>query len=270
MDLISIITACYNNGSFLKETVESVFSQTHQNWEWIIVNDNSTDHSVEILASLNDQRIRVIFLESNVGVSQARNAGLQIMRGDYFCLLDGDDVLPPKSLEARLSVFAKNPDIAFVDGVVSIRDENLQTETNRYTPDFRGRPLACLISLSGECFFGPSWMIRVNKNKEYRFQPGLTHGEELLFYLMISDSGLYDFTHETVLHYRRHRNSAMRNLRGLEKGYRTIANTLASNNKFPKNQVRQFVGKARTIVCKSYLRQGQILSAIKTFINPWT
>src|SRR5690606_13816089 len=130
---------------------------------------------------------------------EGRNAGLRAMKGDFFCFLDGDDALPPKSLEARLSIFGKNPDIAFVDGPVSIRDENLETETGRYSPDFRGMPLPCLISLSGKCFFGNTWMVRIDKHKNYRFQPGLTHGEELLFYLMIADSGLYDFTHETVL-----------------------------------------------------------------------
>jgi len=107
----------YNAENYINEAIQSVKNQTHEFWELIIINDGSTDNTVNIISNIIDNRIKVIN-QKHKGVSASRNAGLKKMKGQYFCFLDSDDILTPQSLSCRLEVFKKNNDISFVDGAV--------------------------------------------------------------------------------------------------------------------------------------------------------
>ena len=115
--LISIIIPCYNHGSFLGETLESVLCQTHGNWECIIVNDGSTDQTEEIsrFYCFKDQRIKLVNKE-NGGLSSARNAGLKESKGALIAFLDADDRWEAGKLKNQLSFFINGTaDIVFSD-----------------------------------------------------------------------------------------------------------------------------------------------------------
>lgn len=90
--LISIVMVNYNQEDYLKESIDSVIAQTYQNWELIIVDDGSTDASVEIIKSYEDSRIRPIFLKKNRHICYATNLGLSHICGEYVARLDSDDV----------------------------------------------------------------------------------------------------------------------------------------------------------------------------------
>jgi glycosyltransferase involved in cell wall biosynthesis len=103
MSLISIIVPCYNQAHYLDEALQSIYNQSHNNWECIVVNDGSTDHT-EALAkqwSARDKRFKYIYQE-NKGLSGARNTGLSLVNGSYVQFLDADDVLVSTKLEACL------------------------------------------------------------------------------------------------------------------------------------------------------------------------
>jgi glycosyltransferase involved in cell wall biosynthesis len=99
--LISIIVPCYNASSYLKEAIESVLKQTHQQFELILVNDGSTDDSETIIKSYRDERIRYYYQE-NKGQCAASNFGLAKASGDYIKFFDADDVMNETHLEAQL------------------------------------------------------------------------------------------------------------------------------------------------------------------------
>jgi glycosyltransferase involved in cell wall biosynthesis len=117
--VVSIVTPFYNGGAVFYETVASVFRQTLQQWEWIIVNDGSTD--AEALKILNefrnkDARIRVVDHPQNKGLSAARNTGFSEARAAYIYQLDSDDLIEPTTLEKlawHLEVF---PEYSFANG----------------------------------------------------------------------------------------------------------------------------------------------------------
>lgn len=92
MPLVSVVIPCYNQASFLKETIESVLKSTYPKIEIIIVNDGSTDHSLQVAlkAASTNQQIDVIDQE-NSGVAAARNNGIQKAKGELILPLDGDD-----------------------------------------------------------------------------------------------------------------------------------------------------------------------------------
>lgn len=221
MALISIILPVYNAEKYLKEAINSVLNQTYPNWELIIINDGSLDDSELIIKGYLDKRINY-FYQENQGVSQARNLGLQQMTGDYFCFLDADDCYPKYSVESRLNKFLMDSELSFVDGIVSMRSEDMKVELSRYIPSIEGEVFSQLVRLNDECFLGNTWMIKREENFNYQFQKGLTHGEDLCFYLSIAQGRKYSFVKDEILWYRKGHSSAMNNLKGLEEGYLNI------------------------------------------------
>lgn len=107
--IISIIVPCYNQAQFLDECLQSVMDQTFQNWECIIVNDGSPDHTEEIayLWKEKDSRFKYIYQE-NKGVSAARNNGIKNAKGEWILPLDGDDKIGKQYLEKAKDYFDKD------------------------------------------------------------------------------------------------------------------------------------------------------------------
>lgn len=111
MKKVSIIIPTYNCLAFLPKAVESVFSQSHQDFELIIINDNSSDDTENYLNNLTDERIKVI-TTGGVGASQARNLGIAESCGDYIAFLDADDFWLPEKLSLQLKLHETNPTVA--------------------------------------------------------------------------------------------------------------------------------------------------------------
>lgn len=267
--MISIIVAVFNADRYIRNSIQSVIKQSYSNWELLVVDDGSFDETVKIIKEFNDSRIKYFYQEKQ-GVSAARNIGLTHMTGDYFCFLDADDFLPTESLESRLYVFHNNPKADFVDGTVQIYDQILKKKKTTWSPSYRGNPINQLLSLSESCFFGLTWLVRRDKNKIYQFHEGLTHGEDLLFYIELAlEGGKYDYTDHDILHYRKGHSSAMKNLNGLEKGYRYIYRTLLNHDHIPTEKAEIFKRKAKRIMLKSYLGRLKPYHALLSQVKKW-
>jgi glycosyltransferase involved in cell wall biosynthesis len=216
--VVSVIMAAFNVESYLYQSIESLIKQSHHDWELIIVNDGSSDKTSDIAKRFNDSRIRYCE-QDNQGVSSARNLGLGLMTGDYFCFLDADDAMPQDSIKTRLDVFQQYPDISFVDGVVVYMNEDMKPTGKQYVPSFKGDPYNELLQLNRTCYFGNTWMIKRERDVYYRFNQQMSHAEDLFFYLTIAKGRKYSYTESPVLYYRERKNSAMKDLAGLEQGY---------------------------------------------------
>lgn len=125
----SVVIPAYNAQRFLPLTLESIFRQTVQDFEIVVVNDGSTDGTLEMLQGISDPRLRVITRE-NGGECVARNHGLREARGKYISFLDSDDVWLPNHLEQALSFLEAHPDIAWFSStmktVKDIAPEDIQ------------------------------------------------------------------------------------------------------------------------------------------------
>lgn len=102
--LVSIIVPVYNAASFLGETIQTVLCQTYKNWELILVDDKSSDESVDLIeeAQVKDPRIQLIKLSVNSGAAHARNVGLESANGQYIAFLDADDLWLPGKLKLQM------------------------------------------------------------------------------------------------------------------------------------------------------------------------
>lgn len=91
-ELVSIVVPVYNAENYIESTVESVKNQTYDNWELILVENGSTDGTVEILKNFRDERIHCIFAEGNIGAARARNLGVKNATGRFVAYIDADDL----------------------------------------------------------------------------------------------------------------------------------------------------------------------------------
>lgn len=108
--LISIIVPCYNQAQYLDECLKSVLDQTYQNWECIIINDGSPDHTEEVAMEWCKKDNRFIYLKKeNGGLSSARNAGISLAQGTYILPLDSDDYISNNYLEVCYNEIRKTP-----------------------------------------------------------------------------------------------------------------------------------------------------------------
>ena len=106
--LVSIIMPSYNTAPYIKESIQSVLNQSYKNWELIIVDDCSTDETDEIMANINDSRIKYFKNEKNFGAAISRNKALREAKGQWIAFLDSDDLWMPEKLDKQISFMEQN------------------------------------------------------------------------------------------------------------------------------------------------------------------
>ena len=121
--LISIIMNCYNGEKYLQEALDSVINQTYKNWELIFWDNQSTDKSVNIIHSYNDNRIKYFYSKKHTLLYEARNLAIEKSQGGYLAFLDVDDYWDLTKLEKQMLVFSKNPEVAIVYSNFSFKNE---------------------------------------------------------------------------------------------------------------------------------------------------
>lgn len=124
--LFSVLVANYNNGAYIKETIESVMAQDYPHWEIVIVDDASTDDSSKIYAEYaKDSRIRVYINEENKGVTYTKWRCLEKAHGEICGFLDADDTILPHVLSLMVKTHQSDEDISIVSSRYYICDENM-------------------------------------------------------------------------------------------------------------------------------------------------
>jgi glycosyltransferase involved in cell wall biosynthesis len=126
MTLVSVIIPSFNHAAFIKEAVDSVLQQSASDLELIVVDDGSTDQSIEILSGVSDQRLQVI-RQDNRGAHAAINRGLNRATGKFLSILNSDDSYHPERLEKTIAVLVNNKNIGLVGTYIQIIDANNRT-----------------------------------------------------------------------------------------------------------------------------------------------
>jgi glycosyltransferase involved in cell wall biosynthesis len=121
---ITVVMPVYNGEKYLDTAIKSILNQTFTNFEFVIVDDASTDSSVEIINSYQDQRIKLIQNNVNLGIPKTRNKCLQESSGEYVAVLDCDDYAYPSRLAEQLEFMENNPDFGMVGSWVELMDRN--------------------------------------------------------------------------------------------------------------------------------------------------
>ena len=110
----SIVIPTYNCADYLKRALNSVFSQTYQNFEVIVVDNSSTDNTDVVLESFNEKKITVIKVHNKGIIAYSRNKGIEFSKGEWIAFLDSDDVWLPTKLEKVRKSITNNPEAILV------------------------------------------------------------------------------------------------------------------------------------------------------------
>ena len=119
--LVSVIIPSYNHALYIEQSIRSVLEQTYQNIELIVVDDGSTDQSVEIIENIKDPRL-VLYKQTNYGAHVAINRGLSLAKGEYLTILNSDDIFYSERIETILNFFKSNSDVELVSTYIEVID----------------------------------------------------------------------------------------------------------------------------------------------------
>ena len=200
--LVSIIVPCYNASSYIKETINSVLTQTFQNFEILVINDGSTDDSSHIIKTIKDDRIHLIEQE-NKGVSFSRNKGIALAKGKYVVFLDADDLIHQSFLEKRVYRLSKSPANACASSVILIDDKGNKIEKNKkyfaankpsHILEFKYGIVTCPSSYLFKTEFLKKHKITFNKN--------LQSSADKFFLLEILKHGEIELIDDSPMYYR--------------------------------------------------------------------
>ena len=133
---VSIIMAVYNGSRYLREAMDSVVSQDYRDYEFVIVDDCSTDDTPAIIAAYNDPRIVYVRNEHNAGQTPSLNVALRLARGQYVARIDADDAYQPGKLRQQVAYLDAHPDVA-VCGTAAVKFDGEGKEFGLFTPPLR-------------------------------------------------------------------------------------------------------------------------------------
>ncbi len=173
--MVSIITPLHNADKFIAQTIESVLAQTYQEWEMIIVDDLSLDHSASIVEAYvqKDPRITLIKQKQKSGPAGARNRAIQAAQGRYIAFLDADDLWMPEKLEKQISFMTKY-DSAFTYSSYKVIDMDNEALTTFVTlPDISYESMlktcsvGCLTAVYDREKLGKMYMPKLPRRQDY-------------------------------------------------------------------------------------------------------
>ncbi len=237
MPKISVIMPVYNGEKYLKEAIDSILAQTYADFEFIIIDDGSSDSSPEIVKSYADKRIRFYANEENMGVARTLNRGLDLATGEYIARMDADDISLPKRFEKQAKYLDKHPKVGVLGCGTESFGEGMISNFSK--------PKASSAEYKANLFFNtcvahPAVMIRKSAIKENRYEIEYNGLEDyVLWWRIAKDYKIYSLT-EILLRYRKHKEQ--------------VTNIQVATNEYCK-KFKKFTAERIAVLDKQYLEK---------------
>ncbi len=170
--LVSVIMPCYNAEKNINKSIDSVLNQKYQNLELIIIDDNSSDSTREILAQLADPRIKIIYSSKNFGAGYSRNKGIENASGRFIAFLDSDDIWLENKLSEQIPFMLNNNYKFTYTHYQHISNEGLgkvitAPECTTYQKSLYGNVIGCLTVIYDCQHFGKQYMPLIRKRQDF-------------------------------------------------------------------------------------------------------
>lgn len=205
MQKVSVLMPVYNTEeSFLREAIESILNQTFKDFEFLIINDGSTNNAEEIILSYNDERIKYIKNECNIGLIKTLNKGLELAQGEYIARMDSDDISLSERFEKQVKFLDENPEIGVLGTWFNCFPKNRIVETAIDSENIKEKML-----VSSNEIGHPTVMIRNSalKNFNVKYDENELYVEDYALWLSLIDKVKFANIPEVLLNYRMHKNS---------------------------------------------------------------
>lgn len=200
---VTVIMPVYNAQKYIKHAIDSILNQTYENFELLVIDDASTDSSLDIIKQCQDKRIRVVRNEKNMGIAATRNLGIQLCKTEYIALMDDDDIALTTRFEKEVSFLDKNPDVDVVGGHLRVIDQNGQDLNKQWTVNLNPKYIKAFFLLGNNVANGTA-MFRKNFIDQYqiRYQDNYFGAEDYRFWVECSLHGKIANLDEVLLYWR--------------------------------------------------------------------
>lgn len=203
--LVSILMPAYNAEKFIAQAIESILNQDHPNWELLILDDATTDATLSIIQSFEDDRIKVYRHEKNLGYLLSCNELFEKAKGDFITFLDADDTCPSNRISICVSEFETNPELDFLTTDHIRMDElrqhlsehRTEIDFQRYASDPNYYPTICCATI----FLKTELVRKVGGYHPFFKDIG---GEDYHWLFRLSGAGKGKHLSEMLYHYRQH------------------------------------------------------------------
>lgn len=202
---ITVLMPVYNAEKYLNEATNSILNQSFTDFEFLIINDGSTDDSKRIIQSYNDRRIRYVENEKNLGLIETLNKGFDLALGEYIARMDADDISLPNRLEEQVRFLESSPDIGIVGSQIkTIGDIDGYIRRRPTNPD----EIKCAL-LFDTPLAHPSVVIRkkVFADNGLKYDPDFKHAEDYELWTRAVDCTKAANIDKVLLYYRIHQKS---------------------------------------------------------------
>ncbi|WP_052128869.1 glycosyltransferase family 2 protein [Neosynechococcus sphagnicola] len=203
LPLVSVVMAVYNGERYLSAAIASILHQTWKNFEFIIINDGSTDGTAQILAAYQQQDRRVqVYDQTNQGLTRSLNRGLQLAQGDYIARMDADDLSLPRRLARQVQFMETHPDIGLCGSWIRGLGESAGA-VNQYPVD---HATICAWLLFDSAFAHPTVMLRRQTfaAQQLTYDPTYQYCQDYDLWRRCSRQIQLANLPEILLHYRTH------------------------------------------------------------------
>lgn len=242
MPLVSVLISVYNGEKTIRETIQSILDQTFQDFEIVIINDGSTDSTLEIVNRIQDSRIKV-FSYPNAGLNASRNRGISHASGEYVSFIDADDLWTADKLEGQLKALQENPNAAVAYSWTDYIDENSQFLRPGPHHNFTGDVFAKLL-LADFIGSGSNPLIRKSAFAEVgNFDESIKGGQDWDMWLRLARRYPFAVVPSVQILYRQYATSWSANARRQEEGFkRIIEKALADAPESVKRLKKDIIG----------------------------
>lgn len=262
---ITVLMCVYNGERFLCEAVESILTQTCQDFEFLIIDDGSTDSTRDIILSYTDPRIKFVENFQNIGHAKSLNKGVRLAQGSYIARMDADDISLPERLEQQAAFLDEHPSVGLVASHIRYIDIDNE-DLGFWNDDIRHPDAKSIIAYLpiNNCIPHPTVMIRSEILKRYKYREVFTANQEDwdLWMRLISDNVTIEKIPECLLHYRKHQESLTKkapNLKrrriGVQASYLAVQCFRLKFNRFNWRVFKQLLKKVDALYLNNALVQ---------------
>lgn len=203
---VTVVMAVHNGGKYIRQAIDSLLNQSLHEFELIVVDDASTDESLNMVRTYSDPRIHILENSVQKGPSYSRNRGWKRARGEYIAILDADDIALPDRLRLQSEYLSANPDVALCGGNFETIDESGNTKSR---DRIRRDPLTLRwLLLFGNCFVHSTVMFRREAVESLGgYDETMPRGEDYDLYLRLASHGRIVFLNDILCRWRDHQQS---------------------------------------------------------------
>lgn len=204
---VTVLMPVFNASGFLREALESILSQSYIDFEFLIIDDGSTDESLTLIQSFDDKRIRLIRNSTNMGVATTLNKGLGLSRGEYIARMDADDISLPLRLEKQVAYLDAHPEVSVIGVAISLIDNHGNKTGSDDRETITGEQIVAMLPKKN-CIAHPGVMIRRTVAERFGYHAKQHNAEDYDLWLrLVADRHRIEKLEEILLQYRVHKDS---------------------------------------------------------------